>query len=57
MTSLEKAINLGYLFITEVWWMRYNVARNPIGTVPNAPLVSATGKELHPQMLSMIAIN
>ena len=28
--------------------MRYNVARNPLGTVPNAPLASATGKEIYP---------
>ena len=40
----------------EVWLMRYNVARNPIGTVPNAPLASAPGKELHTPILNMIAI-
>ena len=28
--------------------MVYNVARNPIGTVPNAPLASDPGKETHP---------
>ena len=31
--------------MTEVWWMGYKVARNPIGTVTNAPLASALGKE------------
>ena len=36
---------------------RYNVARNPLGTVPNAPLASAPGKELHPPILSMLAIH
>ena len=34
--------------------MGYNVACNPIGTVPNALLSSAPGKELHPLTLSMI---
>ena len=34
-----------------------NVARNPIGMVHNSPLASATGKELHPLILSMIAIH
>ena len=33
---------------TEILWIRYNVSRNPIGTVPNAPLASAPSKELHP---------
>ena len=32
--------------------MGYNVARNPIGTVPNAPLASAPGKELRPPYTS-----
>ena len=36
---------------------RYNVAHNPLGTVPNAPLASAPGKELHPPILSMLAIH
>ena len=36
--------------------MRYNVARNPIGTVSNAPPSSAMGKELHPPILSLLAI-
>ena len=37
--------------------MGYNVARNPIGMVPNAPLASATGKELHPLILSKLVIH
>ena len=37
--------------------MGYNVARNPIGTVPNAPLASAPGKELHLPILSTLAIH
>ena len=37
--------------------MGYNVSRNPIGTVPNALLASATGKELHPLILIMLAIH
>ena len=37
--------------------MGYNVARNPIGMVPNAPLASAPGKELHPPILITIALN
>ena len=36
---------------------RYKVARNPLGTVPNAPLASGTGKELYPPTLSMIWIH
>ena len=36
---------------------RYNVAHNPLGTVPNAPLASAPGKELHPPILSMLAMH
>ena len=41
----------------EVWRMGYNVACNPIGTVPNAPLSSAQGKELHPPILSTLVIH
>ena len=37
--------------------MVYNVAHNPIGTVTNAPLVSAPGKELRPPILSMLVIS
>ena len=37
--------------------MGYNVSRNPIGTVPNALLASATGKELHPLILIMLEIH
>ena len=37
--------------------MGYNLSRNPIGVVANAPLASAPGKELHPQILSMLAIH
>ena len=37
--------------------MGYNVAHNPIGTMPNAPLASAPGKELHPPKLSTVAIH
>ena len=37
--------------------MGYNGARNPIGTVSNAPLASAPGKELHPPILSTLEIN
>ena len=37
--------------------MRYNVARNPIGTVHNAPLASALGKELQPPILSTLEIH
>ena len=37
--------------------MGYNVERNPIGTVPNAPLASAPGKKLHPSILSTLAIH
>ena len=35
----------------------YKVTRNPLGTVPNKPLASAPGKELHPQILSMLAMH
>ena len=37
--------------------MGYNVARNPIGTVPNALLASDPSKELHPPKLSTIEIH
>ena len=37
--------------------MRYNVARNPLGMVPNALLAFAPGKELYPQILSMLAMH
>ena len=37
---------------TEVLQVGYNVARNPIGTVPNVPLASALGKEIHPLYLA-----
>ena len=37
--------------------MGYNVERNTIGTVPNSPLVSDTGKEIHPPILSTLAIH
>ena len=37
--------------------MGYNVARNPIGTVPNSPLSSVTGKQLHPPILRTIEIH
>ena len=37
--------------------MIYNLARNPIGTVPNALLASASGKELHPPILITPAIH
>ena len=37
--------------------MGYNIALKTIGTVPNFPLASATGKEPHPPILSMIAIH
>ena len=36
--------------------MGYNVACNPKGTVPDAPLASAPGKEPHPPILSKIEI-
>ena len=36
--------------------MGYSVERNSIGTLPNAPLASAPGKELHPPILSTLAI-
>ena len=37
--------------------MGYTVARNPIGTVPNALLTSASVKEIHPLILSTLAIH
>ena len=37
--------------------MVYNIARNPMGTVPNVPLDFALGKELHPHILSTITIH
>ena len=36
--------------------MGYNVARKPIITMPNSPLASALGKELHPPILSTLEI-
>ena len=36
---------------------RYNVAHNPLGTVPNVPLASAPGKELYPLILIILAIH
>ena len=35
----------------------YKVAHNPLGTVPNVPLASYPGKELHPTTLSMLEMN
>ena len=40
----------------EVLRMGYNVARKPIGTVPNALLTSALGRELYPLILSTLSI-
>ena len=37
--------------------MGYTVALNPIWTVPNAPLASASSKQLHSPVLSTLAIN
>ena len=37
--------------------MGYNISHNPIGTVPNAPLASAPGKELHPSILITLAVH
>ena len=37
--------------------MGYNVARNPIGTVPNAPLSYVPGKDIHPPILIMVAMH
>ena len=42
---------------TEILRIRHNLARNPIGTVTNAPLDSAPGKQFHPPILSLIAMN
>ena len=36
--------------------MGYNVARNPMGTFPNAPIASDLGKKLHPPILSTLSI-
>ena len=33
---------------------RYKVARNPLGTVPHAPLASAPDEAFHPPALSML---
>ena len=33
---------------------RYNVERNPLGTVPNTPLSSTMGKEFHPPTFIML---
>ena len=37
--------------------MGYNVARIPIGTIPNAPLASAMGKKFHTPILRMLDIH
>ena len=37
--------------------MGYNVAHKPIWTMPNAPIASATVKELYPYILSILAIH
>ena len=37
--------------------MGYNVARNPLEMVHNVPLASASGKEIHPPILSMLVIH
>ena len=42
---------------TEILRIRHNLARNPIVTAPNAPLDSAPGKQFHPPILSLIAMN
>ena len=36
--------------------MEYNVACNPIGAVPNAPLLSDLGMEPHPPIFSTLEI-
>ena len=41
---------------TEILWIRNNVAHNPIGTLPNAPLDYTPGKELHTPILSTLEI-
>ena len=41
----------------EVCRMGFNVARNPIGTVPYALIASAMGKELHHPILITLAIH
>ena len=35
---------------------RYKLARNPLGTVPDAPLDSNQGKEFHPPILRNLEI-
>ena len=42
---------------TLIWRIWYIVARNSIGTVYNMLLASATGRELHHLILSMIVIH
>ena len=37
--------------------MGYNEAHNPVVTVPNEPLVSSLGKELHPPILITLSIH
>ena len=37
--------------------MGYNVVLNPIGMVPNTPLSSALGKELHPPIFITLDIH
>ena len=37
--------------------MWYNVARNPLGTVPNAPLASDPGKEIYPPILKILVMH
>ena len=37
--------------------MGHNVERNPIGKVTNVPVAFATGKELHPPILSALVIH
>ena len=37
--------------------MGYNVARNSIGTLHNAPLASALGQELHPPIFSTLVMH
>ena len=42
---------------TEVWRIGYNGARNPIWKVHTVLLASDLGKEIHPQILSKLAIH
>ena len=42
---------------TEIWQIIHNVARNPMRTVPNDPLDCALVKELHPPILSTLAMH